>query len=284
VDPIISFFRPWEFSPTLVIALALAVAAYARGLVLARCAGERVGFWRPAAFFLGTTSMYVVLHTQLDYLAAHMFWVHRLQHLVLHHLAPFLLVLSLPLDLMARGVPAPLRTRLLRPLWRHRLTQFVYTRIQGPVVAPLLFVGLIYFWLTPPVHFAAMLNSDYYKLMNWSMAVDGLLFWWLMVAPLRAQGHARIPYLTRVLILWCVLVLQIVPGAYIGLHRTLLYDVYDICGRAWAIDPITDQQIGGMITWIPAAMMSVIGILVVLRYLLHDRREAPIRSVAVTAQ
>jgi putative membrane protein len=279
---VIAFFTPLEFSPTVVVAFAVPAAAYLRGIVLARRAGEYVGFWRPAAFFLGAASMYLVLHTYVDYLAAHMFWVHRLQHLVLHHVGPFLIALSLPFDLMARGTPQRLRTRLLLPLWRHRATRTVYRLVQNPVVAPVLFVGLIYFWLTPSIHFAAMLNADYYRLMNWSMAVDGLLFWWLMLAPLRAQGHAAVPYLLRVVILWSVLVLQIIPGAYIGLHRTILYDVYNICGRAWPIDPITDQQIGGLITWIPASMMSVLGILVVVRYILQDRRDTRVVFAAAT--
>ncbi len=110
--------------------------------------------------------------------------------------------------------------------------------------------------------------------MNWSMAVDGILFWWLMIAPRRAQGHANINYLTRILILWWVMILQILLGAYIAMHHTLHYDVYDICGRAWANDPLTDQEVGGLITWILGAMMSIIAILAVLGYVLHQKHEA----------
>jgi putative membrane protein len=52
-------------------------------------------------------------------------------------------------------------------------TQHLYRFVQGPVVAPLLFVGLIYFWLSPSIHFAAMLSLDRYQAMNWSMVIDG---------------------------------------------------------------------------------------------------------------
>jgi len=61
------------------------------------------------------------------------------------------------------------------------------------------------------------------------------------------------------------MVLQIVVGAYIALSKHVLYDVYSVCGRAWPISPLTDQTIGGLTTWIPAAMMSVVGILLVIR-------------------
>jgi putative membrane protein len=66
---------------------------------------------------------------------------------------------------------------------------------------------------------------------------------------------------------------QIGIGAYIALSDTILYDVYAVCGRAWPISPLVDQQIGGLITWIPASMMSVIGILIVLRLWMRDSRQ-----------
>ena len=61
-----------------------------------------------------------------------------------------------------------------------------------------------------------------------------------------------------------VVVPQSVIGAYIALHHEILFDVYNVCGRAWPIAPLTDQEIGGLITWIPSSMMSVIGVLIVL--------------------
>jgi putative membrane protein len=278
---IIAYLKPWEFSPTVLIACLLPLAAYTRGLLLTRRAGEPTGFWRPLAFFLGVISIYTVLQTYVDYLSAHMFWVHRLQHLILHHIAPLLIALSVPFGIMARGVPDRWRERVLLPFWRHPLVQKPYKFLQHPVVAPALFVGLIYFWLSPAVHFTAMLSETRYKLMNWSMVVDGILFWWLMIAPPSAQRHTNISNPMRLIILWWVMILQILPGAYIALSHDILYSVYDVCGRAWAIDPLTDQELGGLLTWIPAAMMSVVGSLVVLSYILNDKKDASINQPAV---
>jgi len=280
---VVRYLEPWEFSPTVVAACALPAAAYVRGWLHARRDGEPTGFWRPLAFFLGIGLMYAALQTYLDYLSQHMFWVHRLQHLILHHVAPVLLVLSAPLSLMKRGVPPAWQARFLQPLWDNRLAQGLYAFVQHPVIAPLLFVGLIFFWLAPGIHFAAMLDADRYRLMNWSMAVDGVLFWWLMLSPLRAQEHARLGYFLRILILWLVMVPQLLLGSYISMHHTALYDVYDLCGRAWAIDPLADQELGGLITWIPPGMMSVLGILLVLRFILRERSErGPIKANVAT--
>ena len=264
------YLLPWQFSPTVFLTCAVVVVLYARGLLALRHGADRVGFWRAFTFFLGIALNYAVMQTYLDFLAQHMFWIHRFQHLVLHHIGPVLIVLAAPQRVLRAGIPAGIARRLQVGAWIRRPLQSLFRVIQHPLIAPTLFVGLIFFWLTPSIHFTAMLDGRRYLLMNWSMLADGLLFWWLMLAPRQAQGAAAIGYGTRLVILAIVAVPQILLGAYITLHSTPLYDIYAVCGRAWAISPIDDQQLGGLLTWIPAAMMSLVGILVVLHHILHD--------------
>lgn len=275
--PIITWLMPWEFSPTVLVACLAAGGLYIAGMVARRRAGSPADFWRGVAFFSGILLIYIVLQTHFDYFAQHMFWIHRLQHLVLHHIAPFLIMLVVPQAVMASGIPARLRQTLLVPLWRNRALQAVYWCIQQPFVATVLFVGLIYYWLIPSVHFKAMLDASLYNVMNWSMVLDGLLFWWLILDPRSREQGARTGFGTRLLLLWAIMVPQLMLGSYIALSRTDLYTVYAICGRIWAISPITDQHIGGLITWIPSCMMSVIAALVVfgrwVRYGRVDKRE-----------
>jgi hypothetical protein len=64
-------------------------------------------------------------------------------------------------------------------------------------------------------------------------------------------------------------VLQMFLGAWIVFSRDMVYDVYEVCGRAWPIDPDVDQLLGGMLTYIPPAMMSILGILLILRRAMH---------------
>jgi putative membrane protein len=238
---------------------------------------DRVGFWRAFTFFLGVALSYAVLQTYYDFLAQHMFWIHRLQHLILHHVGPVLIVLAAPDRVLRAGIPAGLRGIRIAA-WIRRPAQVFFRLIQHPLIAPTLFVGLIFFWLTPPIHFTAMIDTRRYLLMNWSMLADGLLFWWLMLEPRQAQGSTAIGYGARLVILALVAIPQLLLGAYITLHGTALYDIYAICGRAWAVDPLYDQQIGGLLTWIPAAMMSLVGILVVLHHILHDPEATAARA------
>jgi putative membrane protein len=153
----------------------------------------------------------------------------------------------------------------LLPIWNSLPVRSCYRFLQHPVVSPILFVGLIYLWLTPSIHFDAMLSARLYQVMNWSMLLDGLLFWWLIVDNRPPEIHRTTRYPVRIVILFITQILQILIGAPIALSGHVIYSVYSVCGRAWPISPITDQQIGGLITWIPSAMMSVLGIVVVIR-------------------
>jgi putative membrane protein len=271
------YLLPWQFSPTVFLIVAVTVALYVRGLIALRADGTPVGFWRAFTFFLGVALNYAVLQTYIDFLSQHMFWIHRFQHLILHHIGPVLIVLAAPERVLRAGIPAGLARRMHLPAWIRRPIQLLFRLIQHPLIAPTLFVGLIFFWLTPSIHFTAMIDTRRYLLMNWSMLADGLLFWWLMLAPRQAQGSAAIGYGWRLIILSIVTVPQILLGAYITLHGTPLYDVYAVCGRAWAISPLADQQTGGLLTWIPAAMMSLVGILTVLHHILHDPESTAVR-------
>ena len=59
---------------------------------------------------------------------------------------------------------------------------------------------------------------------------------------------------------------QIVLGALIFFSAREIYPIYTICGRAiGGLSAIADQQIGGIILWIHGAMMSAVGILIVVR-------------------
>lgn len=270
------YLLPWQFSPTIFIISAVTVTLYARGLRTLRCGAHPVGFWRAFTFFLGVTLSYAMLQTYVDYLSAHMFWIHRFQHLILHHIGPVLIVLAAPDRVLRAGVPDGLR-RVRIAAWIRRPIQLLFRFIQHPLIAPTLFVGIIFFWLTPSIHFTAMIDTRRYNLMNWGMLADGLLFWWIMLAPRQAQGSAAIGYGARLVILSIVAIPQLLLGAYITLHTTPLYDVYAVCGRAFAISPLDDQQLGGLLTWIPAAMMSLVGIITVLHHILHDPEATAVR-------
>jgi len=273
----VAFLAPWEFSPAMLALCGGAVLLYVRGL--ARTPREaRAPLGGRVAFVAGWGLIYFVTQTHYDYLSQHMFFIHRLQHLVLHHLGPFLVALSQPLATLGRGLPAALRERVLAPLWHSTPVRVGYRMLQNAFVAPVLFVGLIYFWLVPAIHFDAMLSARLYLVMNWSMLLDGLLFWGLMLDPrTRAEG-ALLGFGPRILILLVTIFPQIALGAYLTLSNNDLYDVYAVCGRAWNLSPRADQIYGGLSTWIPAGMMHLVGALILIGRLMRSDRTSAQRA------
>lgn len=255
--------EPWQFSPTVLICTLLALGIYVNGLIARHRRGLRNGVGLPLAYCVGVMSIYLVLQTRVDYYSQHMFYIHRLQHLVLHHLGPFLIALAVPQTVLRAGIPDRLWRHLVAPTVRSLPVRWICNLLLDPILAPVLFIAGIGFWLIPAVHFDAMLSTPLYNLMNWSMVIDGLPFWWLVLNP-APKPPARVGYGARIFMLVAVMFPQILIGAYIGLSTHDLFKVYAVCGRLYPISAVTDQQIGGLILWIPGSMMSVIGMLVVL--------------------
>jgi len=259
------FWLPWDFSASAYLATTLILFWFFRGLGLSS-ATERPAIWRCATFLLGIAATYAVLQTRFEYWSQHMFFLNRIQHVVMHHLGPFLMALGGAGGVIKLGMPLRLR--------RVAESGFVAGAIrvlQQPVVAAFLFVGLFYFWLIPVVHFRAMIDARLYAVMNWSMVLDGILFWCLVLDP-RPRPPARVSYAVRAALALGVMFPQIALGAVITFTRTDLYPYYDLCGRLFSsTSALNDQHIGGIVIWIPPAMMSVIAVLLVINALrLHE--------------
>lgn len=252
---------PWEFSPTVIVVFAVTVVLYLRG-----ARSRPPGVWRQLAFWSGMVLLYAALHTHFDYYSEREFFMHRLQHLVLHHMGPFLIILAMPGATLRAGMPLALRVRVWRPFTRSAPFRFVFDVLLNPVVASLLFFGIIFFWLWPSLHFLAMLDWRLYRVMNWSVTIDGFLFWWLILDH-RPGPPARLAPGVRILVSLAVALPQILLGAWITFTRTDLYPIYDLCGRAFlSVTTMESQRIGGLILWVPSAMMSALGALLALRH------------------
>ncbi len=250
-------FLPWEFSWVTFLATALSLGWFVRGLRVVR-KDARPRNWRIGAFVLGLVLIYAVLQTHIDYYAQHAFFVHRAQQLVLHHIGPFLIALGAAGPVVRAGMPD-----FVRRIADWRPLQRIVDFMQHPAIAPVLFVGLLYFWLTPAIHTPAMLDRDIYDIMNWSMAINGILFWSLILDP-RPTPPARISALLRMALILVIELPQMLLGAILSLSTTDYYPVYKICGRVLPITALSDQHYGGLIIWLPGTMMSLAAMIVVL--------------------
>jgi len=251
------FWLPWEFSWPEYLATALSFSWFVRGLkILPK--DRHPALWRLACFVLGVASFWIVLQTRIDYYAQHMFFVHRWAHFVLHHAGAFLIALGMSGEVLWAGCPD-----FIKPVIKSRPVQATLSFLQNPVMAPFLFVGLLYFWLIPQIHTRVMLDANLYELMNWTMAVNGVMFWSLILDS-RAKPPARLSHLMRAALILVIELPQMVLGAVLSLTEHDIYPVYTICGRVLDMTALNDQHYGGLIIWLPGTLTSFAAMIVVL--------------------
>ncbi len=253
---------PWEFSPTLVAAFVVAIVLFLRGQRV-----HRVTKARQFLFWAGIVLLYLSLHTRVDYYAERMFFIHRIQHLVLHHLGPLLVMAAFPGSVMRAGLPLTWRIRL-RDFLRTAGGRLMVAVLTNKYFVPALFVFLVLIWLIPSVQFYSMLDWRLYRLMNWSVVISGFMYWNLILdrrpsppAAMSPGGRVISPVLT--------MAPQMVAGAVIAFTESDIYPLFELCGRAIAMSAQTDQTIGGLTMWIPAALIEVFGLMVALGTLMR---------------
>jgi putative membrane protein len=256
---------PWEFSWPVFLATWLSLGWFALGL---RRLPVRPPLWRSVSFVIGVLMIYAVLQTRIDYYAQHLFFAHRWAHFTLHHLAPFFIALGAGGPAIRAGMP-----QFLRPVLDWRPLTRAMNFMQHPAVAPVLFTALLYFWLIPAIHTYVMLDRDLYDLMNWTMAINGIFFWSLILDN-RPKPPARIGSGMRALLIMAIELPQMVLGAILSLSSTDYYPVYRICGRVMAISAISDQHYGGLIIWLPGTLVSFAAMIVVLNNLRLNEEKA----------
>src|SRR5436305_11044393 len=132
------FFLPWEFSWPVLLATSLSLAWFFIGLRRLPAA-QYPPLWRSICFVVGVLSLYAMVQTHIDYYAQHMFFIHRAQHFVLHHVGAFLIALGASGSALWAAMPG-----FLKPRFTSRFMRAFIKFIMNPIVAPLLVVGCIY--------------------------------------------------------------------------------------------------------------------------------------------
>jgi putative membrane protein len=268
---VLDLLTPWEPSAPLVLLFIAAGLLYWRG-----SRRQTVSLARRGAFWSGFVLLYLSLHTRLDYYAEHEFFMHRIQHLILHHLAPLVIMAAYPGMVIRAGLPLRWRFALRRaehhPAWRRWCAVAMH-----PTLVSLLFLFSVLIWLVPSIQFISMLDWRLYHLMNWSVTLSGLMYWHMLLDH-RPSPPGRMRPGMRVLSPAITMTPQIVVGAIITFTQTDLYPVFSLCGRTYNLAPLVDQSLGGLIMWVPAALLEAIGAMLALRQLMRLSERGRIRS------
>lgn len=247
---------------------------YAAGVRRRARHGRRESLWRQIAFYSGVLILHFAVEPPLDVLEDHLFSAHMFQHMIIRVVGPMLLALSVPLANLIAGLPRPLRTYGLKPLVSSRPLQKLWNVLVHPFWSAFLWMAAFYVWQWPPYFNMTVLHEGIDDFQHIVLLITALFFWWMAFDPRGRPGAVR--YGIRVLAVLATLFPNILIGAYITFTHHDLYPAYDVTGRVWGISRALDQQIGGLLIWIPGSMMTVIGALVVFARWIRDESARPL--------
>src|SRR5690606_6487766 len=205
----LGWLTPWEFSAALIAAFVAGIVLFVRGRRV-----HRVNGWRQFLFWSGIVLLYLSLHTRIDYYAERMFFIHRIQHLVLHHLGPLLVMAAYPGQVMRAGLPLAWRSRLARARRDSLAVRALEAVATNRFLVPLLFVVLVLVCREPTFQFYSMLDWRMYRFMNWSVVISGCMYWNLILDR-RPRPPAAMSPGARVFSPILTMVPQMVAGAVI---------------------------------------------------------------------
>ncbi|HEY8258550.1 MAG TPA: cytochrome c oxidase assembly protein [Gemmatimonadales bacterium] len=242
----------WALHPSVLIGTGLLGALYFWGIGPLRRRkglGPPAAPWQIASFVAALVVLLASLngpiHDLSDY---YLFSVHMVQHLVLTLLFPPLLI---------AGIPG----WLLSPILRHDGVRRVARVLAHPVVAAGVYSATIAAWHVAAAYDLMMRNHEVHVATHIMFMVTATMMWWPVMSP-----SPEVPRLSPglgMLYLFLVGIPMQLVAALITLADGVLYPWYSPAPRTWGLSPLDDQQLGGLLMWVPGNlwMFLAIGVL-----------------------
>lgn len=254
----------WTLEPGVLLGLLGSGSLYLCGLARLWRQGQRQGVreWEVACFCAGWLVLALALVSPLHALGGALLSAHMVQHELLMVVAAPLLVLGRPFVPMIWAFPASARHQVGRlAWWCHRS---IRRTVALPSVAWALHAAAILSWHLPRLYQRSLLSETDHALQHASFLVTGLLFWWSLLRGRGARQHAG----AAVLYLFVTAVYTGGLGALLTLSPGLWYPAYVGRTAAWGLTPLEDQQLAGLIMWMPGALVYLVAALsLTLRWL-----------------
>jgi cytochrome c oxidase assembly factor CtaG len=266
--------RAWSFEPVVVVSLIVTAGLFIWGLRnVWRHSGTGRGIrrWEAVAFAGGWLALLIALVSPVHAWGRVLFSAHMTQHEILMLLAAPLLVLGRPLIAFAwalplrwsRGIGVLSKTGWIQKSWRV---------LTIPFVAWVIHAVALWSWHVPVLFEAVLHNELVHTAQHLSFLLSALLFWWALI-------HGRqgwMGYGAAALYVFTTSLHSGLLGALLTFSRSVWYPSYIGLTGSWGLTPLEDQQLGGLIMWIPAGVLyAIAGLALVAGWL----REAETRAL-----
>jgi cytochrome c oxidase assembly factor CtaG len=169
-----------------------------------------------------------------------------IQHLLLILIAAPLLMWSRPLAPVLRGLPHGWRKKIGNAA-HHPTLQGAWAKMTGAMSVLLLHVAALWLWHLPVLYSAALADEGIHILEHATFFISACLYWWMILN--------RDPVGGRVLSVFVVMMASGLLGALMTFSGAPWYNDHTLRAAAWGLTPLQDQQIAGLLMWIPAGIL-----------------------------
>ncbi len=234
----------WTLDPLLLVPLGLALLIYAVGW--RRLVRRGSTAHRPTLFLSGCTVLTLTHVSPLHEAGEMSFTMHMIEHELIMLAATLLLALSSAGAALAWGLPRPLR-RALGGSWKMPLA-VLWRRLTEPVTAAAVQGVVMWAWHAPVLFDRALDSFGWHVAQHACFFLSSLVFWWAMLHPRRGSAG----YGVSAACLFATSLVGGALGALMSFSQSPWYADYAAMGMSGiGLDPVTDQQLAGLVMWIP---------------------------------
>jgi putative membrane protein len=226
--------------------LAGVAVLYQRGRWAVPLATRRRTRLAAAAFWSGWAAMLMAVLPPLDRLAVERFSAHMLQHELLMLVGAPLLIAGRAFATVLLGVPTSTRTAAAA-LLRTAPAGGTWRALSAPLAAWALHGLTVWLWHVPALYEAAVRHEGVHAVQHATFVGTAALFW----SGLIYGRYGRAGYGASVFYVFTTLVHTGLLGAVFTLAPSAIYPLY----AARTPDALGDQQIAGLVMWIPAGLV-----------------------------
>lgn len=263
----------WTFDPWVLLVVGASLWVYARGVgrVWGRAGrGRGVSRRQFAAFAAGAGVLVLALVSPVHALGGALFSAHMLQHELLILVAAPLMAAGAPGVAAAWAVPGGWLPRYRR-LAGGGVVRGIWRAASHPLGAWSLHAVALWLWHVPALYQATLESELVHVLQHVSFFASALLFWWVVLRHRRGAGG----YGVAVLLLFTTMLHGNALGALLTFANAPWYPAYTESAARWGLSALQDQQIGGLVMWVPAGTIYIGVALFLLAAWLREPAPAP---------
>lgn len=211
-----------------------------------------------SAYFFGLAALWIGADWPMHELSeGFLYSAHMVQHMLFTFVAPPLLLLGAPKWMLRLVLSPPPVMAVVR-------------RLSKPLVALLLFNGLVAFTHWPALVNASLRSEPLHLAVHASLFSAALMMWTPVVGPLPELSRLSDP--AKLLYLFGQSILPTVPASFLTFARRPIYSFYETVPRLWGLPVLTDQLIAGLVMKIGGGLL-LWSIMAVIFFKWHAREQ-----------